>query len=116
MNKADSRSLNMRALTVLMMACSFACLPPAGFALHFASAAPFQPTRHLLMTIHDLAGLIFLAALVLHLKFNWRPLLNYLRVTSGRLGTYRRELLIAGLSVATPLALGILHVFVLGGG
>jgi 2-oxoglutarate ferredoxin oxidoreductase subunit delta len=113
LNKPRPQPLNTRALAVLVMAIAMLILPVAGIALHFASVsgAPFQPERHLLMTIHNLAGAIFLVATAVHLKLNWRPLRSYLQAASGKLGTYRRELLVATLSVAAPLALGIAHVF-----
>ena len=115
MKKLQPRPFNLRALLALVMIGSFTFLPSVDLALHLSSNAPFQPTRHLLMTLHDLAGVIFVISLILHLWLNWRPLWNYLKMTVGKVGTYRKELVIAALLLAIPLGLGILHVFELGG-
>lgn len=108
--------LNSRALVALLLICSFVWLPVAGIGLHFADSAPFAPTRHLLMTIHDLAAAIFLISVLLHLKLNWKPLMNYLKITVERGRSYRAEFAAAFLIVTTTLTLGILHVFALGAG
>ena len=108
--------LNTRALVALVMLGSFVWLPTVGIALHFANLSPFSPTQHLLMTIHNLAATIFLVSLVLHLKLNWKPLLNYLKLTAARSRGYRTEFGVAILIVGIPLSLGALHVFALGAG
>src|SRR6266498_4295634 len=113
MNKTHQRILNYRALIALLMVCSFIWLPVAGIALHFADAAPFQPTRHLLMTVHNLAVIIFLIAATLHLRLNWKPMLNYITVSARKCRRFGTELGIAVLIVTTTLELGLLHVFAL---
>jgi hypothetical protein len=115
MNKLQSRRFNLRALLSLVMFGSFIFLPSFGLALHLSANAPFQPTQHLLMTIHNLAGIIFMFSLILHLVLNWRPLWNYIKMAVGKVGMYRKELVVAALLLAIPLGLGILHVFELGG-
>ena len=114
MNKLQPRPFNLRVLLALVMIGSFTLLPSVGLALHLSSDAPFQPTQHLLMTLHDLAGMIFMITLILHLWLNWRPLWNYLKMAVGKVGTYRKELVIAALLLVIPLGLGVLHVFELG--
>lgn len=54
-------------------------------------------------------------SLILHLWLNWRPLWNYFKLAVGKVGMYRKEVVIATLLLAIPLGLGILHVFELGG-
>ena len=115
MNKLQSRPFNLRALLSLVMFGSFIFLPSFGLALHLSANAPFQPLQHLLMTFHNLAGIIFMISLILHLWLNWRPLWNYLKLAVGKVGMYRKELVVAVLLLAIPLGLGILHVFELGG-
>ena len=114
MNKLQPRPFNLRALLSLVMFGSFIFLPSIGLALHLSANAPFQPTRHLLMTLHNLAGITFMISLILHLWLNWRPLWNYLKLAVGKVGMYRKELVVAVLLLAIPLGLGILHVFELG--
>lgn len=115
MNKLQPRPLNYRVLLVLVMLGSFIFLPSFGLALHLSSNTPFQPVRHLLMTFHNLASIIFMISLILHLVLNWRPLWNYLKMTVKKVGMYRKELIVATVLLAIPLGLGILHVFELGG-
>ncbi|MCC6802167.1 MAG: DUF4405 domain-containing protein [Anaerolineae bacterium] len=109
-----SHHINTRALVALVMLCSFVVLPFSGIALHFASSGSFSSIRHLLMTIHNLAAAIFLISALLHLKLNWKPLTNYLKLTTARGRSYRTEFATAFLIVAIPLILGTLHVFALG--
>ena len=115
MSTLQHRPFNLRALLSLVMFGSFIFLPSFGLALHLFANVPFQPTRHLLMTLHNLAGIIFLISLILHLWLNWRPLWNYLKLAIGKVGMYRKELIVAVLLLAIPLGLGVLHVFELGG-
>lgn len=114
MNSLQKAPLNRRALIALVLVCSFVLLPISGFALHFADNAPFQPVRHLLMTMHNLDAIIFLIATALHLKLNWKPLLNYIKNKQRQASHVRTEVMIATGIVASPLALGILHVFMTG--
>lgn len=107
--------LNLRALVALLMLFSFIGLPLAGIALHFSEDAPFAPTRHLLMTFHNLSATIFLISVLLHLKLNWKPLTNYLRMALGKGMRYREEFGVAIVIVVATLALGVVHVFVRGG-
>jgi len=107
------RRLNIRALVALLMFCSFVWLPVAGIALHFAENAPLMPTRHLLMTLHNLAAAIFLISTLLHLKLNWKPLVKYLQVTAGAGKRFRSEFGVAAFIVTTTLTLGALHVIAL---
>ena len=116
MNSLQKAPLNRRALIALVMVCSFVLLPISGLALHFADNAPFQPVRHLLMTVHDLDAIIFLIASALHVKLNWKPLLNYIQNKQRQASHIRTEVRIAAVIVASPLALGILHVFMVGRG
>ncbi len=114
MIKSKSGTFNTRALLAVLMLGSFVLLPTFGLALHLSPDAPFQPTRHLLMTFHNLAGIIFLITLIMHLILNRRPLWNYIIMTGGKVRLYRKELVVAVLILAIPLGLGILHVFELG--
>ena len=114
MNKLQHHPFNTRVLLALVMIGSFMFLPFVGLVLHLSSNAPFQPMRHLLMTVHNLAGIIFVLSLIFHLWLNRRPLLNYLKMALGKVGLYRKELVVAALLLVIPLGLGILHVFELG--
>lgn len=54
--------------------------------------------------LHELGGVLFVVATVLHLRLNWRPLLAYCRQRRGRIS------LVAGATaVALLLALGLGH-------
>ncbi len=107
-------ALNRRALIALVMVYSFVLLPILGIALHFSDNASFQPVRHLLMTVHNLVSIIFLVATALHLNLNKKPLLSYVKKKAGQASLIRTEIKLAALIVASPLILGIIHVFALG--
>ena len=114
MNQSHSNHLNHRALVAILMVGSFACLPPTGLALHLTDGASFQ-VRHLPMTIHNLAAIIFLISVILHLMFNWKLMVKYILTTVKPIGGISREFVFAALIMMTVLALGLLPVLMLGG-
>jgi hypothetical protein len=67
----QKQSLNKRALTSMFMLWSFILLPLSGILSYF-SRTPAESTvlKHFLMTVHNMAALIFLVAVIIHLSFN----------------------------------------------
>jgi hypothetical protein len=54
--------------------------------------------------LHEIGGLLFVIAAVIHLKLNWRPLLSYCRQRCGRIALWTSIALTAVL-----LVLGMQH-------
>jgi hypothetical protein len=113
-NRLDKR-LNRRALVVLLMFFSAVVLPPSGIALHLTDASHVQTARHILMTIHNTAAIIFLSSMSVHLAMNWRGILRY--IISGSTGymMLRREAMAAAIAVVGIVGLALSHVFHVGG-
>jgi len=59
--------LNKRAIAALSLLLSFVLLLLSGIVLHLADFAPFQPTRHAPMTVHNTYSLIFVISTSIHL-------------------------------------------------
>lgn len=114
MNEQRYSSINKRALTSLFLFFAFVWLVPSGILLHIFDSAPFQPTRHALMTVHNTASIIFLVSALVHLSLNWKAMLSYMKAKSSEYALFKKEFVIAAVTVTGLLALGLLHVFVLG--
>lgn len=111
MNPSRATSLNRRALTSLFMFCSVALLMPSGMMLHLFASALFQPTLHLLMTVHNTAAVIFVSSAVIHVVFNWKTMSKYMLSKAARWMVFKRELVISAVGVAGLIALTASHVF-----
>lgn len=88
-------------------------LVPTGIALHFATQASVEPIRHVVMSMHNTASVIFVTSVVAHLTLNWKPMSRYMVSKIGEYRSFRLELIIAAI-VVTVLVLLIgshaLHV------
>lgn len=111
MNPSRATSLNRRALTSLFMFFSVALLMPSGMMLHFFAPASFQPTQHLLMTVHNTAAIIFVTSAATHVVFNWKTMTKYMLSKAAKWMIFKRELVISVVGVAGLIALTTSHVF-----
>ena len=112
-SQLDSR-LNRRSFIVLLMFFSGVFLPPSGIVLHLAASAPLQPTRHLLMTIHNTAAIIFLISVSTHLVMSWKAILRYLVSKTAEYLKFRKEALVAAIAVVAIVGLAASHVLHVG--
>ncbi len=111
MNPSRRTYLNRRVLASLFMLFSFTLLLPSGIMLHHFASASFQPTQHLLMTVHNTAAIIFVSSAVSHVVFNWKTISKYMLSKAARWMMFKRGLVISAAGVAGLIALTTSHVF-----
>ncbi len=112
MPQIQPQPLNKRALTSLFMLVSFLLLPLSGVPLHF-SRTDAEPgvLEHFLMSVHNMSALIFLVAAVIHLGFNWNALTKYVASRTNEYFRFRREVIIAFVTIAIIVAFFSSHAF-----
>ncbi len=101
---ASKPSLQLRAFTSVLIATAFLALGVSGTILFLSPpgrVANWSDWRMLGLTKHDWTGLhvwfsvIFIVAAILHLVFNFRPLVNYFKDRLTRQLGFRREWIVA---------------------
>lgn len=73
------KSFNKRAFISIAMFFSGLCLPFSGFMNHKLQFEHLTVQRHFWMTIHNVAAILFIIFAILHISYNWRVLINYLK-------------------------------------
>jgi hypothetical protein len=106
----DDAKLNNRALILFLMLFSAAILPFSGIALHEAISHGSERLKFVAMGFHNVAATIFTLSTLVHLKYNWKPILNYIKDKRDRLLKYPREMAIAGSTVVILILFSMLHV------
>ena len=109
-NKKTSK-LNKRALVFFLMLFSASILPFSGFLMHEATNHGTESVRFLSMGFHNVASIMFAMSLLLHLKFNWKPIINYLRNKQSMHIKYLKEMAIAGTILLSSLGFMVVHIF-----
>lgn len=103
-----------RAYVSLLLLLAGVLLAVSGVVLYVAPSGRIAKTVEWRMlgfdkgqweALHTVFGFVFLYFSYLHVRYNWRSILSYLRRKSGRLARLRKELALAGLTV-TLLAVG----------
>ena len=112
MKDAANRSMNKRALTSLFLFISFLLLPLSGIPLHYSrTSTGVGALEHFLMSVHNMSALIFLIAVVIHLGLNWNVLIKYAVTKSNQYFQFKKEIIIALVTVALIVGLFSSHVF-----
>ncbi len=93
---AKKKQFNKRAFISTTMFISGLFLPFTGFMNHTYQLELTQ-ARHFWMSVHNVSGVLFIIFLILHLVYNWKTLLNYIRKAKERF--LRKEALTAILLV-----------------
>jgi succinate dehydrogenase/fumarate reductase cytochrome b subunit len=71
------RPFNKRAFISTALFISGFSLPFSGFMNHSLQFDKFSLERHFWMSVHDVAGILFVLFVILHISYNWKALLNY---------------------------------------
>jgi hypothetical protein len=71
------KSFNKRAFISTALFMSGLFLPFSGYMNHYFQFDTLTMERHFWMSVHDIAGILFVIFSVLHISYNWRTLLNY---------------------------------------
>jgi hypothetical protein len=107
--KIIQKPFNKRAFISTALFTSGLFLPISGFMNHLLQFEGLTVPRHFWMSVHDISGILFVLFSVLHISFNWRALINYIKKVKD---TYiSKEALLA--IILTVLIVGIFssHVF-----
>ncbi len=112
MNEAVRPGVNRRSLNVLVMLFSFSLLPFSGIMIHSTHGmTEREPLRHLAMSVHNLAAIIFLTTTVIHLLTNRRALIKYIAAKTNEYTKFKKEALYALLFVIGIVGLFAMHAF-----
>jgi len=110
MNPTTSTALNKRALTFFFMIFSAAILPLSGIPLHEALNHNAEALKFFSMGLHNVAAIVFCVSTIIHIKLNWKAILNYVKSKKDELVRYPREMAIAGFTISLLLMVVISHI------
>jgi len=71
------KQFNKRAFISSALFISCLSLPFTGFINHSLQFDQLSIERHFWMSAHNVAGILFVLFVILHISYNWRALLNY---------------------------------------
>ncbi|MBK1790020.1 hypothetical protein [Persicirhabdus sediminis] len=103
-------TLNPRVLVVFLMMFTAPILLFSGVTLHSADANQAERLKFISMALHNVTALVCLIAAIVHMKYNWKPILNYVRNKKDGLLKYPKELGAAGIMTAILSLLAVSHV------
>jgi hypothetical protein len=70
---------NKRALISTALFTSGLLLPFSGIMNHLLQFEGLTIQRHFWMSVHDISGILFVIFSILHISYNWRALINYVK-------------------------------------
>jgi hypothetical protein len=80
------KPFNKRAFISFVMFLSGLCLPVSGLMNHRLQLEPLTGERHFWMVVHNIAAFLFVILAIIHISYNWRVLMNYIKNTKrGRI-------------------------------
>jgi hypothetical protein len=110
MNNARTKQLNARAMVVFFMIFSAAILPFSGLLMH-ESANHHEDSLHwVTMGLHNVASIVFVVAVLIHVKINLKAILNYIQDKKEKVLRYPKEMAIAGITLVVMVLLVTAHV------
>jgi len=105
----DNAKLNGRAIVFYFLFFSVLILPISGILLHITHENDSEKIEYISMAFHNLAAIIFTISSVMHVRYNWRPILNYLKKQKHRSIRYPREIIITGTTIVVLMGLLMIH-------
>ena len=103
------KPFNKRALISTTLFTSGLILPISGLMNHVLQFEGLTIARHFWMSVHDIAGVLFVIFSILHISYNWRALINYLKKVKDSI--ISKEALIAIILVFIIVGLFSSHAF-----
>ena len=85
-------------------------LPFSGYLLHHYLNNNEGNIIFIPMSFYVFSSIVFTVAVTFHLKYNWRPMLRYIKEKSDGLLRYRKEMLIAALTILFLVTFALRHV------
>ena len=111
MENTKNYALNKRALVVFFMIFSGIILPFSGYMLHNALNHNSEYQLFIAMSFHNIAAVVFTVSSIFHIKYNWRSIVNYIREKQNSMLKYRREMVVAIMTITFLLLFALHHVF-----
>lgn len=103
------KTFNKRAFISTALFTSGLFLPISGLMNHILQLEGITNARHFWMSVHDISGILFVIFSILHISFNWRALINYIKKVKDII--ISKEALIAIILVIFLVGLISSHVF-----
>lgn len=106
------KPFNKRAFVSTALFVSGLILPFSGYMNHILQFETLSVEKHLWMSVHNAAGILFAIFVILHISFNRSALLNYARKAKEKF--ISKETLTAAALVILVVCLFSSHVFHVG--
>jgi len=76
-SKVNKKYIRRRRASVIMLLC-FIMLIPSGIMMHLNDSPGLNESKHHAMMLHNMCAVIFVAAGVFHIKYNFNPVKKYI--------------------------------------
>jgi succinate dehydrogenase/fumarate reductase cytochrome b subunit len=106
---AIQKPFNKRAIISTALFTSGLFLPISGLMNHVLQFDGLTIARHFWMSVHDISGILFVIFSILHISYNWRALVNYVKKVKDII--ISKEALIAIILVFLIVGLFSSHTF-----
>ena len=106
---AIRKPINKRAIISTALFTSGLFLPISGLMNHVLQFDGLTIARHFWMSVHDISGILFVIFSILHISYNWRALVNYVKKVKDII--ISKEALIAIILVFLIVGLFSSHTF-----
>ena len=113
METTGKKKFNKRAFVSVAMFVALAALPVSGIMNHNLQFETLTPERHFWMSVHNMSAFLFTVFAIIHLSYNWRPLLDYMR--KAKKITISKEAVLAIVLVVFIVGVFSSHAFHVGG-
>jgi hypothetical protein len=107
--KVEKKRFNKRAFVSIAMFVSGLLLPVSGIMLHEFQFEPLTKARHFWMSVHNMGAFLFTIFVVIHISYNWRSLIHYIKMIKGI--AISKETVMAILLVVLVVGLFSSHAF-----
>ena len=77
MDNSQTKKFNKRAFITIAMFISGLMLPFSGLKNHSLQFETLTTARHFWMTVHNVAAILFILFIIIHISYNWRILVKY---------------------------------------
>lgn len=104
----EKKKFNQRAFVSVSMCTAFFILPISGYMNHILRG-PMDQSKHLWMSVHNSASILFLVFAIIHIVLNWQALKKHISKTTSAIIT--KEALLGIALIIAVIALFSSHAF-----
>ncbi len=109
MEKEEKKRFNKRAFISIAMFVSGLGLPVSGLMNHNLQFETLSQDRHFWMSVHNMSAVLFIIFVIVHIFYNWRSLMHYIKKMKGII--ISKEAILAIVLVCFIVGLFSTHVF-----